>query len=130
MPDEWNDQVLKQRRTFLDGKWDGRGQNQLKPATRHRLTRDQYTNPPHWMRSADSFLPRGGYGHRGTSATKWQVETFSPLNLDSELGLSYVSPELTYITALLRITPSRGWSFALCVPKIITNHNININDTL
>ena len=59
MSDEWNEQVPKQMRTFLGGKWDGWEQNQLKPATQRRLARSPCTNTTHWLCSAESFLPRG-----------------------------------------------------------------------
>jgi hypothetical protein len=55
---EWNEQVPKQMRTFLDGKWGGCG-NQLQLAAQRRLARDPCTNTTHWMCSADSFMPPG-----------------------------------------------------------------------
>ena len=62
MSDEWNEQVPKQMRTFLKGKWDGQEQdqrNQLKLVAQRRLARSPCTNTTHWLFSADSFLPRG-----------------------------------------------------------------------
>ena len=61
MCDEWNEQVPKQMRTFLEGKWDGQQQdqrNQLKLAAQRRLARSPCAKT-HWLCSADSFLPRG-----------------------------------------------------------------------
>ena len=52
MSDEWNEQVPKQMRTFLEGKWDGWEQNQLKPAAQRRLARSLCTNTTHWLCSA------------------------------------------------------------------------------
>ena len=62
MCDEWNEQVPKQMRTFLEGKWDGEQpdqRNQLKLAAQRRLARSPCTNTTHWFCSADSFMPMG-----------------------------------------------------------------------
>ena len=62
MSDEWNEQVPKQMRTFLEGKWDGEQpdqRNQLKLAAQRRLARSPCTNTTHWFCSADSFMPMG-----------------------------------------------------------------------
>ena len=50
MSDEWNEQVPKQMRTFLEGKWDGQEQDQrkqLKLAAQRRLARSPCTNTTH-----------------------------------------------------------------------------------
>ena len=56
--DEWNEQVPKQIKTFLGGKWDGWGK-QLKLAAQRRLARSPCSNTTHWMCSADSFVSPG-----------------------------------------------------------------------